>query len=119
VLTIISSAAYFLLHNISLSGFYAICFFLGFSAGYWVVFMTIATEQFGTNIRATVTTTVPNFVRGSVVPVTLLFQYLRGLFNGSLIYAGVVVGVVTIGLSFLSLHYVQETFHKDLNYLEE
>ena len=119
VLTIISSAAYFLLHNISLAGFYAICFFLGFSAGYWVVFMTIATEQFGTNIRATVTTTVPNFVRGSVVPVTLLFQYLRSLFNGSLIYAGVVVGVITIGLSFWALHYVQETFHKDLNYLEE
>jgi MFS family permease len=118
-LTIISSAAYFLLHDISLAGFYAICFFLGFSAGYWVVFMTIATEQFGTNIRATVTTTVPNFVRGSVVPVTLLFQYLRGLFNGSLIYAGVVVGVITIGLSFWALHYVQETFHKDLNYLEE
>ncbi|HZW71818.1 MAG TPA: MFS transporter, partial [Hanamia sp.] len=99
-LTVISSAAYFLLHNISMAGFYAVCFFLGFSAGYWVVFMTIATEQFGTNIRATVTTTVPNFVRGSVVPVTLLFQYLRGLFNGSLIYAGVVVGVITIGLSF-------------------
>ncbi len=118
-LTIISSAAYFLLHNISLAGFYAICFFLGFSAGYWVVFMTIATEQFGTNIRATVTTTVPNFVRGSVVPVTLLFQYLRGLFNGSLIYAGVVVGLLTIGFSFWALHYVQETFHKDLNYLEE
>jgi MFS family permease len=118
-LTIISSAAYFLLHNISLAGFYAVCFLLGFSAGYWVVFMTIATEQFGTNIRATVTTTVPNFVRGSVVPVTLLFQYLRGLFNGSLIYAGVVVGVITIGLSFWALHYVQETFHKDLNYLEE
>jgi MFS family permease len=118
-LTVISSAAYFLLHNISMAGFYAVCFFLGFSAGYWVVFMTIATEQFGTNIRATVTTTVPNFVRGSVVPVTLLFQYLRGLFNGSLIYAGVVVGVITIGLSFWALHYVQETFHKDLNYLEE
>ncbi|MGN6264919.1 MAG: MFS transporter [Ginsengibacter sp.] len=118
-LTIISSAAYFLLQDISLAGFYAVCFFLGFSAGYWVVFMTIATEQFGTNIRATVTTTVPNFVRGSVVPVTLLFQYLRSLFNGSLIYAGAVVGVITIGLSFWALHYVQETFHKDLNYLEE
>jgi MFS family permease len=118
-LTIISTAAYFLLHNISLFSFYAICFFLGFSAGYWVVFMTIATEQFGTNIRATVTTTVPNFVRGSVVPVTLLFQYLRSVFHGSLMYAGVVVGVLTIGLAFWALHFVQETFHKDLNYLEE
>jgi MFS family permease len=118
-LTIISTAAYFLLHNISLFSFYAICFFLGFSAGYWVVFMTIATEQFGTNIRATVTTTVPNFVRGSVVPVTLLFQYLRSVFHASLMYAGVVVGVLTIGLAFWALHFVQETFHKDLNYLEE
>ncbi len=118
-LTIISTAAYFLLHNISLFSFYTICFFLGFSAGYWVVFMTIATEQFGTNIRATVTTTVPNFVRGSVVPVTLLFQYLRGVFHGSLIYAGVVVGVLPIGLAFWALYFMQETFHKDLNYLEE
>ena len=103
-LTILSIAAYFLLHNISVAFFYTICSFLGFSSGYWVVFMTIATEQFGTNIRATVTTTVPNFVRGSVVPVTLLFQYLRGLFHGSLIDAGVVVGVLTIGLAFWALH---------------
>ena len=118
-LSIISISAYFLLHDVSLSSFYAICFILGFSAGYWVVFMTIATEQFGTNIRATVTTTVPNFVRGSVVPVSLLFQYLRGLFHGSLIYAGIVVGMLTIGLAFWALHYMQETFSKDLNYLEQ
>ena len=81
--------------------------------------MTIATEQFGTNIRATVTTTVPNFVRGSVVPVSLFFQYLRGLFHGSIIYAGVVVAALTIGLAFWALHYMQETFSKDLNYLEK
>ena len=91
---------------------------LGFSAGYWVIFMTIATEQFGTNIRATVTTTVPNFVRGSVVPVSLLFQYLRGVFHGSLIYAGITVGVLFLGLAFWALSNMQETFHKDLNYLE-
>jgi MFS family permease len=118
-LIIISIALYFLLRNISLPVFYVICFFLGFSAGYWVIFMTIATEQFGTNIRATVTTTVPNFVRGSVVPVSLLFQYLRTVFDGSIIYAGVVVAVLSISLAFWALHYMQETFSKDLNYLEE
>lgn len=118
VLTILSITAYFLLRGISLSAFYVICFALGFSAGYWVIFMTIATEQFGTNIRATVTTTVPNFVRGSVVPVSLLFQYLRGIFNGSLVYAAIVVGALTIGLAFWALTNMQETFHKDLNYLE-
>ena len=118
VLSIISISTYFLLRDISLSTFYAICFMLGFSAGYWVIFMTIATEQFGTNIRATVTTTVPNFVRGSVVPVSLLFQYLRGVFHGSLIYAGITVGVLILGLAFWALSNMQETFHKDLNYLE-
>jgi predicted MFS family arabinose efflux permease len=118
VLTILSIAAYFLLRGISLSTFYVICFVLGFSAGYWVIFMTIATEQFGTNIRATVTTTVPNFVRGSVVPVSLLFQYLRNVFNGSLVYAAIIVAALTIGLAFWALTNMQETFDKDLNYLE-
>jgi MFS family permease len=117
-LSTISIASYFLLRNISLSTFYAICFFLGFSVGYWVVFMTIATEQFGTNLRATVTTTVPNFVRGSVAPVSLLFQYLRGVFNGSLIFAGVTISVLTLGLAFWALNYIDETFYKDLDYLE-
>lgn len=117
-LSTIFIAAYFLLTNISLSAFYIVCLLLGFSVGYWVIFMTIATEQFGTNIRATVTTTVPNFVRGSVVPVSLLFQYLRGLFQGSLIVAGTAVAALSIGLAFWALYNMQETFHKDLNYLE-
>jgi len=117
-LSAIFIAAYFLLTNISLSAFYIVCLLLGFSVGYWVIFMTIATEQFGTNIRATVTTTVPNFVRGAVVPVSLLFQYLRSLFHGSLIFAGIAVAALSIGLAFWALHKMEETFHKDLNYLE-
>ncbi|HVG40595.1 MAG TPA: hypothetical protein VM888_03200 [Chitinophagaceae bacterium] len=59
--------------------------------GYWVIFVTIATEEFRTNTRATVTTTVPNFVRGAVVPLTLLFQYLYGLLDNSLIHADIMV----------------------------
>lgn len=118
LLSIATMAAYFFLRNISLSAFYAICLFLGFSVGYWVIFMTIATEQFGTNIRATVTTTVPNFVRGALVPVSLLFQYLKGLFHGSLIYAGISVALLSLALAFWALYYMQETYFKDLDYTE-
>jgi len=110
---------YFLAAGISLQLFYWICALLGFSVGYWVIFMTIATEQFGTNIRATVTTTVPNFVRGAVVPLTFLFQFMQVLFNGSLIHAGISVGLICLALAFWSLTGMQETFHKDLDYLEE
>jgi putative MFS transporter len=117
-LTTVFIALFFILHDISLSLFYIVCLALGFSAGYWVVFMTIATEQFGTNIRATVTTTVPNFVRGALVPVSLLFQYLRGLLGGSILSAGIIVGALTLGLAFWSLCKMEETFSKDLDYLE-
>jgi putative MFS transporter len=117
-LSIITISIYFLAHDTSLSHFYLICTVLGFSVGYWVIFMTIATEQFGTNLRATVTTTVPNFVRGSVVPLSLLLQYLTGALGGSLISAGIVVAVISLGLAFWALSHMQETFSKDLDYLE-
>ncbi|MES2378936.1 MAG: MFS transporter [Bacteroidota bacterium] len=117
-LSIISITAFFSLHTISLFGFYSICLMLGFSVGYWVIFMTIATEQFGTNIRATVTTTAPNFVRGAVVPLSILFRYLKGVFNGSIIYSGIVVGILCLGCAFWALSKMQETFHKDLDYIE-
>ncbi|MBC7921230.1 MAG: MFS transporter [Ferruginibacter sp.] len=118
-LSILTIATYFLVRDVSLQTFYVICFALGLSVGYWVIFMTIATEQFGTNIRATVTTTVPNFVRGAVVPLTALFLWLRGVFNGSVIPAGILVGVFSLVIAFLALRGMQETFAKDLNYTEE
>lgn len=118
-LTMLTIAAYFLLHNLTVFQFYVLCTILGFSVGYWVIFMTIATEQFGTNVRATVTTTVPNFVRGSVVPLSLLLLYLKGVFNGSLLYAGIAVAVLSLAVAFWALGNMQETFHKDLDYLEE
>lgn len=118
-LTILAISIFLLIHNLSLTGFYSVCLFLGFAVGYWVIFMTIATEQFGTNIRATVTTTVPNFVRGAVVPLSLLFQYLNGLFNNSFIHAGMIMAVLSLGFAFWALNDMQETFTKDLDYLEE
>jgi MFS family permease len=96
--------------------FYAICLLLGIAGGYWAVFVTNASEQFGINIRATVTTTVPNFVRGAVVPATLLFQTLIPLTG--IIYSALTVGFLTILIAFISVRKLEETFGKDLNFLE-
>ena len=104
-------------NNISLKLFYALCFVLGISIGYWAVFVTIASEQFGTNLRATVTTTVPNFVRGGVVLITLSFEALKGFFG--LKGAAAIVGFVTIVLAVISLYFMEETYNKELDYLEE
>lgn len=110
---------FFSLHDLSLQGFYFVCLFLGFTAGYWAMFITIAAEQFGTNIRATVTTTATNFVRGALVPISLLLQYLRGIFNGSIIPAGIIVGLLCLALAFWALSHMEETFSKDLDYSED
>jgi predicted membrane-bound spermidine synthase len=96
--------------------FYTLCVLLGFAIGYWAVFVTIASEQFGTNIRSTVTTTVPNFVRGAVVPITLAFEFLRSPLG--MIYSALVVGLITLIIALFALYHLTETFGKDLNYIE-
>jgi MFS family permease len=116
--------AYYLnLREATPNHFYFLCFFMGCGTGYWAMFMMIAAEQFGTNIRATVTTTVPNFVRGSVVPVTWLFQFFRDFVfadsKGANVPAALVVGGLVMGLSFWALYQMEETYGKDLNFLEE
>ena len=116
-LTVAGIAAYFMSAGSSAAVFYGICTFLGFASGYWAIFVTIAAEQFGTNLRATVATTVPNFVRGMVVPITMLFQLSRkalGTQQGALW-----VGGICLTVALLSLWRLQETFHKDLDYFEE
>jgi putative MFS transporter len=118
-LTMIAITAYLFLEKLSLLQFYTVCALFGFAAGYWVLFLTIAAEQFGTNIRATVTTTVPNFVRGAVVPLLLFFKYCRGIFNGSLVSAGIVVGATTLILAFWAIFGIKESFAEDLDYTED
>ncbi|MBB5619256.1 MFS family permease [Pedobacter cryoconitis] len=115
----IGITAYFTLYDLSLQHFYWLCGGIGLTVGYWVIFMTIATEQFGTNIRATVTTTVPNFVRGAVVPLTLLFQLLKGAFGGNIIHSGITVAIISFAVAFYALSRMKETFSKDLDYVEE
>jgi len=110
------TAVYLNLRGAALAPFYAVCAGLGFFSGYWAVFVTIASEQFGTNIRATVTTTVPNFVRGSLVGVSWAFTALKPA-RGVLGAAGL-VGGACFALALASLAGLSETFGKDLDYLE-
>ncbi len=101
----------------SAAGFYVGCFLLGFGVGYWALFVTIAAEQFGTNLRSTVATTVPNFIRGTVIPLTFAFRYMRESFG--ILEGALVVGIVTILIAFWALRLIDETFGRDLNFVEK
>jgi hypothetical protein len=90
---------------------------MGLSTGYWAVFITTASEQFGTNLRATVTTTTPNFVRGAVVPMLIAYKALRG--EVGIVQGALIVGVIAIGLGAVALWMLDETYGKDLDYLED
>jgi len=102
--------------SVSPALFYTTICLLGIGIGYWAIFVTIAAEQFGTNIRATVATSVPNFVRASVVPITLGFKFFREQFG--ILPGGFLVGVISIGIAALALWGMEETFGKDLDYEE-
>ncbi|WP_158729122.1 MULTISPECIES: MFS transporter [unclassified Flavobacterium] len=105
--------------SVTTTVFYALCFLMGFSVGYWVLFVTIAAEQFGTNIRATVTTTVPNFVRGSLPVILLVYSFFRDrFFNGNIILAAMVVGTLLSIIALVALFKLKETFDTDLDYSE-
>ena len=97
--------------------FYLVCIFLGVANGYWALFVTIAAELFGTNLRATVATTVPNFVRGAVIPLTWLF--VLGKAHVGLLYSALGIGLLTGIGALVALSFMEETFGKDLNYVEK
>lgn len=96
--------------------FYILSACLGFCCGYWTLFITVAAELFGSNLRATVATTVPNFVRGTVIPMTSLFILLK-TFAGT-INSALITGLITYALGMLALLYLEETFKKEMNYTE-
>lgn len=95
---------------------YWICAGLGFATGFWAIFVTMAAEQFGTNLRATAATTVPNVVRGSLPLIILLFKWLRS--NMAYATAGMITGVVVMIIAIIAAINTKETFGKDLNYIE-
>jgi len=114
----IFTGVYFALFNASPAMFYATLFVLGIPmGGLWAVFVTMASELFGTNLRATVTTSAPNFVRGATILITLLlglFTPLTGLWM-----SGILVGVVFLSLAFVATFFIEETYNKELDYFEE
>lgn len=115
-LSLLSVLYYFTLSGASAQSFYIAVFLLGVFCGYWALFITMAAEQFGTNIRATVATTVPNFVRGSVVPITSSFMLLKE--SMGVLGSAVTVGAVVFTIALAALYFTRETFHEDLDYIE-
>ncbi len=97
--------------------YYFLCFLLGTGTGYWAIFVTIAAEQFGTNIRSTAANTIPNFVRGSVNLIMMFFGLLLAFVSTGV--AALIVGIFFILLALFSINQLKETFGKDLNYTEE
>ena len=116
VFTLAAMAAYFFCAGFSEATFYLVILFLGFGVGYWAVFVTIAAEQFGTNIRATVATTVPNFVRGAVVPLTMMFNHFKSQIG--IVPIAALIGVLCILVALWALLGLDETHGKDLDYIE-
>jgi putative MFS transporter len=116
VLVTIGTAVFFSARGLTADAFYALCSFLGFSCGYWAMFCTVAAEQFGTNLRATVATSTPNFVRGSLVLISTAFLALKPAFG--IVHAGALVGAVVLSLAFLGLWMIRESYGISLDFEE-
>lgn len=115
--TTVSVIAFFRFTGLTAEQFYLMTFILGFFVGYWVLFVTVSAEQFGTNIRATVATSTPNFVRGSLLLISFIFTSLKP--HVGLLPAGLYAGLITLLFSFVGLYYIDETFHKNLDFVED
>ena len=98
---------------------YLACGLLGFSTGFWAIFVTMGAEQFGTNLRATAATTIPNMVRGALPLINLLFlDIFQKSWGYSLTKSGIITGILVMSIALLAAYFSEETFHKDLNYSE-
>ncbi len=131
-----ASVVYHFIAGWDLHSFYSFFFFFGIGGGFWLMLLTISAEQFGTNIRATVTTTVPNFVRGSVIAIHGLFHFLRiphtidfSFIHSSMVFhfdlgftfiqSSMIVGAIVFVIAILSAISMRETFGKDMNFTED
>ena len=115
-ITIIAMIWFFNLHGASATEVYWACALLGFGIGFWAIFVTVAAEQFGTNLRATSATTVPNMVRGSLNPITILFTALQA--SQGYIGSAIITAIVCMLIAIVAAAASDETFGKDLNYME-
>jgi len=98
---------------------YIACAALGFSTGFWAIFVTMGAEQFGTNLRATAATTIPNMVRGALPLINMMFLDLfQKNWGWDIIQSGIVCGIIVMAITLVAAYFTEETFHKDLNYVE-
>lgn len=118
LLLILFIILFWLIGRINMAVFYTMIFLLGLGIGYWAVFMSTAAESFGINIRSTVSNTAPNFVRGAVIGINILYITLKSNFGFSTQYANLAVGFICIGISIIAWTQLKETFGKDLDYVE-
>ena len=116
-ITLVFMVLFFMQRDGSADRMYWLCAGLGFGTGFWAIFVTMAAEQFGTNLRATAATTVPNMVRGSLPLIILLFKSLRSSMDYAV--AGMITGGIVMVITFIAAAFTRETFAKDLNYIEE
>ena len=117
-ITILFTTLFFLQQGGSATTFYLICAGLGYGTGFTVVYITMSAEQFGTNLRATAAISIPNMVRGALPLIILLFKYTRDLFD-SYVTGGWVTGVILMSIAVIAAWNMEETFGKDLNFVEE
>jgi MFS family permease len=118
--SIIFITLFFSPFNTGDNSMYLICGMMGFSTGFWAIFVTMGAEQFGTNLRATAATTVPNMVRGALPLINLMFKgVFQDSWHWSLVKSGIVTGIIVMVIAIVSAYFTEETFHKDLDYLEE
>jgi len=116
VLTIIFMVLFFMQNGSSATTMYLLCLGLGFATGFWAIFVTMAAEQFGTNLRATAATTVPNMVRGALPLIIMLFKWLRG--TSGFITGGIMTAIIIMVITLIAAYFTKETFGKDLMYVE-
>lgn len=119
LLCIVSLILFFSGYNRSDASMYTISALLGFSTGFWAIFITMGAEQFGTNLRATAATTIPNMVRGALPLTNILFlDVFQKSWGWPLVKSGIVTGVVVMGIALVAYYFTEDTYHKDLNYVE-
>jgi MFS transporter, putative metabolite:H+ symporter len=118
-LTMLGLLFYYSNYNNSDTTMYLVAGWLGFSTGFWAIFVTMGAEQFGTNLRATAATTIPNMVRGALPLMNMLFLDLfQKSWHWSIVYSGIVTGIIVMCVAFTAYAFTEETFHKDLDYME-
>ena len=108
------------LWNSTASAMYWVCAGLGFGTGFWAIFVTMGAEQFGTNLRATAATTIPNMVRGLLaIAIIPLFKGLRGIEGVGYVQGGMYAAIILMIVTLVAAAMTRETFGKDLNFVEE